>query len=55
MLKEHGRDNGEREEKSSEGGFSEHSSSELKQKIEQIVTHEGEITKSVEKCMEQQT
>ena len=37
------KDNDEREEESSEGEFSEHSSSELKQKIEQIVTHEGEI------------
>ena len=49
------KDNGEREEESSEGGFSDHSSFELKQKIEQIATHEGDITKSVEKCMEQQT
>ena len=37
-----------------QGEFSEHSSSKLKNRIEQIVSHEGEIAKKMERCVEQQ-
>ena len=34
--------------------LSEHSSSQLKQRVEQIATHEEEMSRNMEKCMEQQ-
>ena len=34
--------------------LSEHSSSQLKHRVEQIATHEEEMSKNMEKCMEQQ-
>ena len=34
--------------------FSEHSSSQLKYRVEQIATHEEEMSKNMEKCMEQE-
>ena len=34
--------------------LSEHSSSQLKHRVEQIATHEEEMTRNMEKCMEQQ-
>ena len=34
--------------------LSEHSSSQLKHRVEQIATHEEEMSRNMEKCMEQQ-
>ena len=47
-------DVGQREEELLEGGSSEHSFSELQNRIEQIASHEDEIAKNMERCMEQQ-
>ena len=42
------------DELSEEETLSEHSSSQLKHRVEQIVTHEEEMSRNMEKCMEQQ-
>ena len=42
------------DELSGEETLSEHSSSQLKHKVEQIATHEEEMSRNMEKCMEQQ-
>ena len=47
--------NKRRGDESSEGGtLSEHSSSQLKHRVEQIATHEEEMGRNMEKCMAQQ-
>ena len=47
--------NEQKEEELSEGEtLSEHSSSQLKHRVEQIATHEEEMSRIMEKCMEQQ-
>ena len=47
--------NEQREDKlSGEETLSEHSSSQLKHRVEQIATHEEEMNRNMEKCMEQQ-
>ena len=47
--------NEQRGDESSEGGtLSEHSSSQLKHRVEQIATHEEEMSRNMEKCMAQQ-
>ena len=48
-------ENERKEDELSEGeNLSEHSSSQLKHRVEQIATHEKEMSKKMEKCMEQQ-
>ena len=42
------------DELSGEETLSEHSSSQLKHRVEQIATHEEEMSRNMEKCMEQQ-
>ena len=48
-------ENEQKEDELSEGEtLSEHSSSQLKHRVDQIATHEEEMSRNIEKCMEQQ-
>ena len=54
MLGVYGTEMSEKRMRCQRERLSEHSSSQLKHRVEQIVTHEEEMCKNMEKCMEQQ-
>ena len=55
MFGAHGKENEQKEDEFLEGeSLSEHSSSQLKHRVEQIATHEEEMSRNMKKYMEQQ-